>query len=110
MDVVELHDCFTITGLVALEHLGAAEPGKGGELILSGATAAGGALPVNPGGGLIGLGHPVGATGVRMLRDAARQVAGTAEATQVDGARTALTVNVGGSFTTVVSLVVTAEA
>ncbi|WP_390624086.1 thiolase C-terminal domain-containing protein [Fodinicola feengrottensis] len=110
VDVVELHDCFTITGLVALEHLGAAEPGKGGELILSGATAAGGALPVNPGGGLIGLGHPVGATGVRMLRDAARQVAGTAEATQVDGARTALTVNVGGSFTTVVSLVVTAEA
>jgi acetyl-CoA C-acetyltransferase len=108
VDVVEVHDCFTITGLVALEHLGAAEPGKGGELVLSGAVGPGGVLPVNPGGGLIGLGHPVGATGVRMLRDAARQVSGTAAETQVDHARTVLTVNVGGSFTTVVSLVVTA--
>ncbi|MDS0135495.1 MULTISPECIES: acetyl-CoA acetyltransferase [unclassified Amycolatopsis] len=105
LDVVELHDCFTITGLVALEHLGAAPPGDGGRFIADGGLDAAG---INPGGGLIGLGHPVGATGVRMLRDAARQVSGTAGETQVEGARTALTLNVGGSFTTVVTMVVTA--
>jgi acetyl-CoA C-acetyltransferase len=110
LDLVELHDCFTITGLVALEHLGAAEPGRGGELIASGEISRGGRLPVNPSGGLIGLGHPVGATGVRMVLDAARQVSGTAGETQVEGARTALTLNVGGSFTTVVATVVSAAS
>ncbi|WIX84618.1 acetyl-CoA acetyltransferase [Amycolatopsis sp. DG1A-15b] len=107
LDVVELHDCFTITGLVALEHLGAAPPGDGGRFIAGGGLDAAG---INPGGGLIGLGHPVGATGVRMLLDAARQVTGTAGETQVDGARTALTLNVGGSFTTVVTMIVQASA
>ncbi|WP_372670952.1 acetyl-CoA acetyltransferase [Amycolatopsis kentuckyensis] len=105
LDVVELHDCFTITGLVALEHLGAAPPGDGGRFVAGGGLDAAG---INPGGGLLGLGHPVGATGVRMLHDVARQVTGTAGETQVDGARTALTLNVGGSFTTVVTMVVTA--
>lgn len=105
LDVVELHDCFTITGLVALEHLGAAPPGDGGRFIAGGGLDAAG---VNPGGGLLGLGHPVGATGVRMLHDVARQVTGTAGETQVEGARTALTLNIGGSFTTVVTMVVTA--
>ena len=107
LDVVELHDCFTITGLVALEHLGAAPSGEGGRFIAGGGLDAAG---INPGGGLLGLGHPVGATGVRMLRDAARQVSGTAGETQVGGARTALTLNVGGSFTTVVTLIVQAAA
>jgi acetyl-CoA C-acetyltransferase len=104
LDVVELHDCFTITGLVALEHLGVAPPGGGGRFIADGGLGTAG---INPGGGLIGLGHPVGATGVRMLHDAARQVTGTAGETQVEGARTALTLNVGGSFTTVVTTIVT---
>jgi acetyl-CoA C-acetyltransferase len=107
LDVVELHDCFTITGLVALEHLGAAPPGDGGRFIADGGLDTAG---INPGGGLIGLGHPVGATGVRMLRDAARQVSGAAGETQVEGARTALTLNVGGSFTTVVTMIVQASA
>ncbi|EME52775.1 acetyl-CoA acetyltransferase [Amycolatopsis decaplanina] len=106
MDVVELHDCFTITALVALEHLGAAPPGSAGRLIESGGIARDGVLPVNPGGGLLGLGHPVGATGVRMVHDAARQVAGTAGPLQIEGVRKALTLNVGGSFTTVVAMVV----
>ncbi|MFC3455412.1 acetyl-CoA acetyltransferase [Amycolatopsis speibonae] len=106
IDVVELHDCFTITALVALEHLGAAPPGTAGRLIESGAIARDGVLPVNPGGGLLGLGHPVGATGVRMVHDAARQVAGTAGPLQIDGVRKVLTLNVGGSFTTVVATVV----
>ena len=66
----------------------------------------GGRLPVNPSGGLIGLGHPVGATGVRMLLDASRQVSDAAGDYQVDGARTAATLNVGGSCTTVVSFIV----
>ncbi|MEU4252347.1 acetyl-CoA acetyltransferase [Amycolatopsis sp. NPDC026612] len=105
LDTVELHDCFTITGLVALEHLGLAPPGDGGRFIAGGGLDAAG---INPGGGLIGLGHPVGATGVRMLRDAARQVSGTAGEMQVAGARTALTLNVGGSFTTVVTMIVQA--
>jgi acetyl-CoA C-acetyltransferase len=107
LDVVELHDCFTITGLVALEHLGIAPPGDGGRFIADGGLATAG---INPGGGLIGLGHPVGATGVRMLHDVARQVTGTAGETQVEGARTALTLNVGGSFTTVVTMIVTKDA
>ncbi|MFJ1761560.1 acetyl-CoA acetyltransferase [Amycolatopsis sp. NPDC088138] len=104
LDVVELHDCFTITGLVALEHLGVAPPGGGGRFIADGGLDTAG---INPSGGLLGLGHPVGATGVRMLHDAARQVTGTAGETQVEGARTALTLNVGGSFTTVVTTIVT---
>ncbi|MEC3980744.1 acetyl-CoA acetyltransferase [Amycolatopsis sp. H20-H5] len=110
LDLVELHDCFTITGLVAIEHLGAAAPGEGGRLIADGGIARDAVLPINPGGGLIGLGHPVGATGVRMVHDAAKQVAGTAGPTQVDNARTALTLNVGGSFTTVVTTIVTRAA
>ncbi|MGZ6792130.1 MAG: thiolase C-terminal domain-containing protein, partial [Mycobacteriales bacterium] len=65
-----------------------------------------GATPVNPSGGLIGGGHPVGATGVRMVLDAARQVSGQAGATQVEGARRFATLNIGGSTTTTVSFVV----
>jgi acetyl-CoA C-acetyltransferase len=68
-----------------------------------------GAIPVNPSGGLIGVGHPVGATGVRMLRDAARQVTGQAGETQVANAKTFATLNIGGSLTTTVSFVVTRE-
>ncbi|KAA1380094.1 acetyl-CoA acetyltransferase [Aeromicrobium fastidiosum] len=106
VDVVEMHDCFTITGLVTLEHLGLVAGGKGGEVVHDGTIERSGRLPVNPGGGLLAAGHPVGATGVRMVLDATRQVTGRAGATQVDGARRVLTVNVGGSFTTAVAFVV----
>ena len=68
----------------------------------------GGSLPVDPGGGLLSAGHPVVATGVRMVLDAARQVTGAAGVQQVEGARRVLTVNVGGSFTTAVCFVVEA--
>jgi len=67
-----------------------------------------GPLPVNPSGGLIGCGHPVGASGVRMLLDATKQVSASAGDYQVDGARTAATLNIGGSATTSVSFVVAA--
>ncbi|GAA2535573.1 acetyl-CoA acetyltransferase [Pseudonocardia hydrocarbonoxydans] len=102
LDAIELHDCFTITEYVALEHLGI----PAARAIDDGRIARGGALPVNPSGGLIGAGHPVGATGVRMLHDAARQVTGRAGETQVEGAETVATLNIGGSAATVVSLVV----
>ncbi len=106
LDAIELHDCFTITEYVALDHLGLTPPGKANQAIEDGRIERGGALPVNPSGGLIGLGHPVGATGVRMLNDAARQVTGRAGETQVAGARTVATLNIGGSATTVISFVV----
>ena len=105
---VEVHDCFTITEYLALDHLGLTAPGEAWKAIEAGITAKGGGLPINPSGGLIGGGHPVGATGVRMLVDAARQVTGTAGACQVEGARTFGTFNLGGSATTVVSLIVAA--
>lgn len=107
LDVAEIHDCFTINGIVTIEHMGLAKPGTGGTAVAEGAIDRDGRLPVNPGGGLLADGHPVGATGVRMVLDAANQVTGRAGAQQIDGARTALTVNVGGSFTTAVSTVVT---
>ncbi|MFC4127820.1 acetyl-CoA acetyltransferase [Nocardia rhizosphaerae] len=110
LDVAEIHDCFTINGLVTLEHIGLADPGKGGEAVMDGSIELGGRLPVNPSGGLMSHGHPVGATGVRMVLDAARQVTGRAGDHQVDNARHALTVNIGGSFTTAVSTVVTRGA
>lgn len=106
LDLIELHDCFTIAEYVALDHLGLAEPGKAWQLIDDGVIEPDGALPVNPSGGLLGVGHPVGATGVRMLLDAARQATGTAGDSQVDGARNAMTFNVGGSFTTIAGFVV----
>jgi len=105
VDVFELHDCFSITGLTLLEHLGVAAPGEAGRAVEDGRLAR-----VNPGGGLIGGGHPVGATGVRMVLDAARQVTGTAGATQLDGARTAATLNLGGSATTAVAFVLRQES
>lgn len=106
LDAIELHDCFTITEYVALDHLGLTPPGKSAQAVDDGRIARGGTLPVNPSGGLIGAGHPVGATGVRMLHDAARQVTGRAGETQVEGASTVATLNIGGSAATVVSLVV----
>jgi acetyl-CoA C-acetyltransferase len=106
LDVVELHDCFTITEYTALEHLGLAAPGEAWKVIEEGLIDPDGALPVNPSGGLIGAGHPVGATGVRMLLDVSRQVTDRAGETQVAGARRALTVNIGGSCTTSAAFVV----
>jgi acetyl-CoA C-acetyltransferase len=103
---IETHDCFTVTEYLAIDHFGITPPGEAWRAIEDGRLERGGALPVNPSGGLIGLGHPVGATGVRMLLDAARQVDGQAGDTQVEGARRFATLNIGGSGTTVVSFVV----
>lgn len=112
----EVHDCFSITEIVAYEILGLAEPGKGAELVKSGATTlpqvrnekAGKLpfeIPVNTGGGLIADGHPVGATGVRQVFDAYQQLTEQAGARQIEGAKRFLTFNMGGSLTTSVAMV-----
>ena len=108
LDGIETHDCFTISQYMAIDHFGLTKPGCSGDAIDSGLTARGGALPVNPSGGLIGVGHPVGATGVRMLLDSYLQVTGQAAGYQVEGARTFATLNFGGSTSTVVCTVVQA--
>jgi len=106
VDAIETHDCFTPSEYAAIDHFGITSPGKSWQAIEDGTIERDGALPVNPSGGLIGGGHPVGATGVRMVVDAAKQTTGTAGDTQVEGARRVATLNIGGSTTTTVSFVV----
>jgi acetyl-CoA C-acetyltransferase len=106
LDGIETHDCFTTTEYMAIDHFGITPPGASWRAIEDGSIETGGRIPVNPSGGLIGLGHPVGATGVRMALDCWKQVTGQAGDYQVEGARTFATLNVGGSATTTVSLVV----
>ncbi len=110
IDAVETHDCFAMTEYMAIDHLGLTAPGESWKAVEAGTIEIGGALPINPSGGLIGLGHPVGATGVRMTLDAYKQVTGTAGDYQVEGAKTVQTLNIGGSTTTTVSLIVTSAA
>lgn len=94
---LEVHDCFTIAELLALEDLGFAGPGEAARLTQSGATARTGRLPVNPDGGLKAKGHPIGATGVSQAYEAFVQLRSAAGARQVPGAQRALLHNVGGS-------------
>ena len=106
LDAIETHDCFTTTEYMAIDHFGLTAPGESWKAIENGDIELGGRLPVNPSGGLIGGGHPVGATGARMLLDAVRQVTGRAGDYQVEGARRVATLNIGGSCATVCSFVV----
>ena len=112
----EVHDCFSITEIVAYEILGLAESGKGVDLVKSGATTLpqvrnqkSGKLPfeipVNTGGGLIADGHPVGATGVRQVFDAYQQLSAQAGARQIEDVKRFLTFNMGGSLTTSVAMI-----
>ena len=100
LDVVEVHDCFTIAELIAYEDLGFCGSGKGGNLIEEGTTELGGKLPVNPSGGLKSKGHPVGATGTAQAYEIYLQLTGQAEERQVEGAEIGLSHNVGGSGAT----------
>ena len=100
MDVFEAHDCFTSSEYVALSAFGLTPPGEEYRAVESGLIAPGGAKPVNPSGGLIGCGHPVGATGARMLLDLYKQVTGAAGGYQVPDAKNALMLNIGGTATT----------
>lgn len=96
VDVAEVHDAFTIGELTTTEALGLAPEGKAGEHALSGRTALGGALPVNPSGGLLSRGHPLGATGVAQVAEVVWQLRGEAGGRQVEGARVGLVETMGG--------------
>ncbi|KUI41562.1 acetyl-CoA acetyltransferase [Mycobacterium sp. IS-1590] len=106
VDGFEVHDCFTPSEYLAIDHLGLTGPGESWKAIENGEIEIGGRLPINPSGGLIGGGHPVGASGVRMLLDAAKQVSGGAGGYQVEGATTFGTLNFGGSTATTISFIV----
>lgn len=108
LDAIETHDCFAMTEYAAIDHFGITAPGESWKAVEDGTIAPGGRLPINPSGGLIGLGHPVGATGARMALDAHAQVTGRAGDCQVDGARRVGLLNIGGSTTTVAAFVVAA--
>ena len=100
IDVFETHDCFTSSEYAAISSFGITEPGKEYEAVESGLIAFDGKKPINPSGGLIGCGHPVGASGARMLLDLYKQVTGTAGGYQVAGVKNAMMLNIGGSATT----------
>jgi acetyl-CoA C-acetyltransferase len=98
----ELHDCFTIAEIVALEDLGFVPKGQGGPFSASGATALTGTLPTNPSGGLKSKGHPVGATGVAQLCELVTQLRGEAGPRQLAKHQLGLAQNLGGSGATCV--------
>lgn len=100
--VCEVHDCFTIAEVLAMEDLGFCPKGEGGKFIKSKATRLGGKCPVNTSGGLKACGHPVGATGVKQIIEITEQLRKTAGARQVKDANVGLTQNVGGTGATVV--------
>lgn len=110
LDAIETHDCFTTTHYMAIDHFGLTAPGESWRAVEEGVIQQGGRCPMNAGGGLTGGGHPIGATGVRMIVDAAKQVRGEAGEYQVPNARTVATLNLGGSGTTAVCTVVTRSA
>jgi acetyl-CoA C-acetyltransferase len=102
IDLAEVHDCFTIAEIMAIEDLGFCEKGEGGKVTQEGETAIGGRIPVNTSGGLKGKGHPVGATGIAQAVEIVQQLRGEAGKRQVSGAEVGLAHNVGGSGGTAV--------
>jgi acetyl-CoA C-acetyltransferase len=96
VDVAEVHDCFTIAEIMAYEDLGFCAPGAGGPFVAARESYVGGATPVNVDGGLKAKGHPIGATGISMTCEIAKQLRGEAGGRQVPGADVGLTHNVGG--------------
>lgn len=100
IDVFETHDCFTSSEYAAISAFGLAEPGKEYEVVENGLIAFDGKKQINPSGGLIGCGHPVGASGARMFLDLYKQVTATAGGYQVAGVKNGMMLNIGGSATT----------
>jgi acetyl-CoA C-acetyltransferase len=96
LDFGIVHDCFTITELMTYQDMKLCKPGEGAELITAGITAIDGEFPINPDGGLKCFGHPVGATGVRMIAELTKQVLGRAEGCQVKDAKMGFAHNLGG--------------
>ena len=96
IDIVEIHDAFTIVELIAYEDLGFAEKGKGQELIRNGAVKLDGKLPVNPCGGLKAKGHPISPTGIAQIVEVVEQIRGESKERQVSNAKRGLAQNIGG--------------
>lgn len=95
IDTAEVHDCFTVAELVSYEALGFCPKGEGARLVEERSTWLGGKLPVNPGGGLLARGHPLGATGLAQMAEVVTQLRGEARGRQVDDAQVGLTYNAG---------------
>ena len=104
VDVIELHDCFSANELITYEALGLAEEGRGHELVDAEDTTYGGRWVVNPSGGLISKGHPLGATGLAQCSELTWQLRGTADKRQVEGAKVGLQHNIGLGGAAVVSV------
>ncbi|MEV7418488.1 lipid-transfer protein [Streptomyces sp. NPDC089919] len=104
VDVIELHDCFSVNELLTYEALGMCPEGGSGKLIASGATTYGGRWVVNPSGGLISKGHPLGATGLAQAAELTWQLRGEAGPRQVENAHVALAHNIGLGGAAVVTL------
>lgn len=102
IDFAEVHDCFSIAEILAIEDLGFFKKGEGGKAVEAGKTKLDGEIPINPSGGLKAVGHPVGATGVKQAVESFWQLNGMTGKRQVKGAKIGLTHNVGGSGATAV--------
>lgn len=100
INFAEVHDCFTIAEILALEDLGFCQKGQGGKFAANGITKLDGKLPINTSGGLKACGHPVGATGIKQIIEVTTQLMGKAKKRQVKNAKVGLTHNVGGSGAT----------
>lgn len=105
IDVVELHDCFTLAEILALESLGFYEFGKGYDAATKGDTALKGKIVVNPSGGLKAKGHPVGATGAAQVTEIVEQLRGESGKRQVEGAKVGLVDTLGGDLGTVCNII-----
>jgi len=110
IDVCEVHDCFTIAEILAIEDLGFFDKGKGGLATEEGETEIGGRIPINPSGGLKAGGHPVGATGIKQVYEIVQQLRGEAGKRQVNGAEIGMTHNIGGSGATCVIHILSRES
>ncbi len=105
IDVCELHDCFSIAEIIAMEGLGFFQFGTAGEASQRGETRIDGKIAINPSGGLKAKGHPIGATGVGQVYEIVRQLRGECGETQVEGARIGMTDTLGGDGSTLCNLI-----
>jgi len=109
IEFAEVHDCFSINEILAIEDLGFCEKGQGGKFVEDGKIARDGERPINTTGGLKSIGHPVGATGVRQIADLVKQLRGEYGRLQVKGVKTGLALNIGGSGATAAAHILRSE-
>ena len=105
VDLCELHDCFTIAEILALESMGFYEFGKAYDSAAKGETRLGGKMIVNPSGGLKAKGHPIGATGAAQVTEVVEQLRGESGSRQVEGAKIGVVDTLGGDYGTVCNII-----